>query len=201
MQVRSKNWKLRSENSAAAGPSPHTSYFILLTSYFILLTSYFILPTFAFAADNPNPYAAEKLVGKQAPDFTLNDLNGKATRLSENKGKVVILFFWASWCPTGPDEFRSIEKLHAKYKDRGLIVLAVSSDKTQAAAKDFAARNPVTFPVLLDEKMTVSKPLYKAFMIPMTFIINKSGVIINKHFGVQDWTKPAIVKEIESLLM
>jgi peroxiredoxin len=76
----------------------------------------------------------------------------------------------------------------------------VSSDKTIAAAKEFAAKNRVEFPVLHDEGLSVSKRLYKAYMIPMTFVINKNGVIINKHFGEQDWSKPALIREIESLL-
>jgi peroxiredoxin len=112
----------------------------------------------------------------------------------------VLLFFWASWCPTSPDEFRSLNKLYLAYKGKGLVVLAVSSDKTGAAAKEFVSKNPVTFPVLLDEKLTVSKSLYKAYMIPMTFVIDKNGVIINKHFGEQDWTRPPLIQELESLL-
>jgi peroxiredoxin len=171
------------------------SLFILL-----LLFSPFLLPTYSFPADNPSPRAVEKLVGKPAPDFILNDITGKTVKLSDYKGKVVLLFFWASWCPSGPEEFRSINKLYAMYKDRGLVVLAVSSDKARTAANSFLSKNPATFPVLLDERLVVSKTVYKAFMIPMTFVIDKSGIIVKKHFGEQNWTKPAIIKEIESLL-
>jgi peroxiredoxin len=176
---------------------------IVLMFFLLLLTSYFLLLTLASAADNPSPYAVEKMVGLKAPDFTLADLDGKQVKLSDYNGKVVLLFFWASWCPTSPDEFSLMNKLyvaHNAYKERGLVVLAVSSDKTLYAAKEFAAKNRVEFPVLHDEDLMVSKKLYKAYMIPMTFIIDKRGVIASKHFGQQDWTKPSVISELESLL-
>ena len=166
----------------------------------LVLTSVFCFLTAALAADNPSPYVVEKLLGKKAPDFTLKDMGGRPSTLSANRGKVVLLVFWASWCPTGPQEFASLNRLYAKYKDRGLVILAVSSDKSLAAAKGFLSQNPVSFTVLLDDKLTVSKQLYRAFMIPMTFVIDKSGKIVNKHFGEQDWTKPEILKEIDTLL-
>jgi peroxiredoxin len=178
----------------------HFSFFSFL---FLLLTSYFSLLTLSSAADNPSPYAVEKMVGKKAPDFILADLDGKPVKLSDYKGKVVLLFFWASWCPTSPDEFRSLNKLYLAYnayKERRLVVLAVSSDKTMAAAKEFTAKNRVEFPVLHDEGLLVSKRLYKAYMIPITFVIDKNGVISSKHFGQQDWTRPSAIKELESLL-
>jgi peroxiredoxin len=143
------------------------------------------------------------MAGKKAPDFTLADLDGKPVRLSDYKEKVVLLLFWASWCPSSPDEFRSMNKLYRAYnayKERGLVVLAVSSDKTIAAAKEFADKNRVEFPVLHDEGLLVSKKLYKTYMIPMTFVIDKNGVISGKYFGQQDWTRPSVIKELESLL-
>jgi len=169
-------------------------------AFCLVFTAYCLLPVFVLAVDNPSPYAVEKMVGKKAPDFTLADLDGKPVKLSDYKGKVVLLFFWASWCPTSTDEFRSLNKLYLAYKERGLVVLAVSSDKTIAAAKEFAAKNRVEFPVLHDEGLSVSKKLYKAYMIPMTFVIDKNGVIINKRFGEQDWIRPALIREIDSLL-
>ncbi len=181
----------RQENSSAAQ----------LLRAVLILASVFCFLAAASAADNPSPYVVEKLIGKKAPDFTLKDMQGKPSTLSANRGKVVLLVFWASWCPTGAQEFASLNRLYAKYKDRELVILAVSSDKSLAAAKGFLSQNPVSFTVLLDDKLTVSKQLYRAFMIPMTFVIDKSGKIVNKHFGEQDWTKPEILKEMETLLL
>jgi peroxiredoxin len=69
-----------------------------------------------------------------------------------------------------------------------------------ASVKDFIAKNPVAFDILFDDKLSVSRDLYKAFMVPTTFVIDRRGLIFKKHFGEQDWTKPELVKEIDALL-
>jgi len=151
-------------------------------------------------AGNPSPYAIESLSGQKAPDFTLKDLNGKSVTLASHRGKVVILVFWASWCPPCKDELQSLNKLHGMYKNKGLVILAVSSDRSLSAVKDFVEQNPVTFNILFDERLSVSRDLYKAFMVPTTFVIDRRGTIFKKHFGEQDWTKPMLLKEIDALL-
>ncbi len=165
-----------------------------------VLASDFRFPASAVSADLPSPYAIESLTGQKAPDFTLKDLAGKSVALSFYKGKVVILAFWATWCPPCKDELQSLNKLYQTYKSRGLIVLAVSSDRSLSSVKDFIAQNPVTFDILFDDKLSVSRDLYKAFMVPTTFVIDRRGVIFKKHFGEQDWTRPELVNEIDSLL-
>jgi len=86
------------------------------------------------------------------------------------------------------------------YKDRGLVVLAVSSDRTLSAVKEFVAQTPLDFEVLFDSKLAVTRDLYKAFMVPTSFVIDRRGIIFKKHFGEQDWTRPELVREIEALL-
>lgn len=86
------------------------------------------------------------------------------------------------------------------YKDRGLVVLAVSSDRTLSAVKEFVAQTPLDFEVLFDSKLAVTRALYKAFMVPTSFVIDRRGIIFKKHFGEQDWTRPELVREIEALL-
>jgi peroxiredoxin len=166
----------------------------------LLLTFHSLLLTTEASADNPSPYAIESLSGQKAPDFTLTDLDGKSVSLASHKGKVVILVFWASWCPPCKDELQSLNKLYGMYKNRGLVILAVSSDRSLSTVKTFIAQNPVTFTILFDEKLSVSRDLYKAFMVPTTFVIDRRGIIFKKHFGEQDWTKPTLVKEIDALL-
>lgn len=166
---------------------------------FLLLVC-FLMPSLAISADIPSPYAIESLSGQKAPDFTLKDLSGKSVSLSSQKGKVVILVFWASWCPPCKEELRSLNKLYNMYKGRGLVVLAVSSDRSLSNVTDFIAQNQVNFDVLFDDKLSVSRDLYKAFMVPTTFVIDRRGIIFKKHFGEQDWTKPQLVKEIDTLL-
>jgi cytochrome c biogenesis protein CcmG, thiol:disulfide interchange protein DsbE len=152
------------------------------------------------AAENPSPYAIENLSGQKAPDFTLEDLDGKPVTLSSYKGKVVILSFWAVWCPPCKEELQSFNKLYNMYKNRGLVILAVSSDRSLTTVKEFIAGNHVSYTVLFDEKLAVSRDTYKAFMVPTTFVIDRRGTIFRKHFGEQDWTNPALIKEIEALL-
>jgi len=175
------------------------SHFLLPVFFAPLIFHFLFLVTVA-EAENPSPYAIESLSGQKAPDFTLNDLDGKPASLSSYKGKVVILTFWASWCPPCKEELRSLNKLNDVLRNRGLIILAVSSDRSLSAAKEFVAENWVNYPVLYDEKLTVTRDMYKAFMVPTTFVIDRRGTIFRKHFGEQDWTRPALIKEIETLL-
>jgi peroxiredoxin len=188
---------VRSEElRATSGHSRFPTYFFV----FLLLTCSFLLFTSKGFPENPSPYAIESLSGQKAPDFTLKDLDGKSVTLASHRGKVVILVFWASWCPPCKDELQSLNKLYGMYKNKGLVILAVSSDRSLSTVKDFIAQNPVTYPILFDEKLSISRDLYKAFMVPTTFVIDRRGTIFRKHFGEQDWTKPTLVKEIDTLL-
>jgi len=174
--------------------------FLCFLASFFILTSSAWFPAPVAIAELPSPYAIESLSGQKAPDFRLNNLDGKSLVLSSFKGKVVILIFWASWCPPCKEELKSMNRLYGMLKNRGLVIVAVSSDRSLSAVKDFIAHNPVDFDVLFDSNLSVSRDIYKAFMIPTTFVIDRSGIIVKKHFGEQDWTRPDIVREIEALL-
>lgn len=166
-----------------------------------LLIAHHSLPiTDVSSAESLSPYEIEKLSRRKAPEFTLKDVNGSSVSLSSLKGKVVLLNFWATWCPPCRDEMPSLEKLHLRMKDKGLAVLSVSVDKSIPAVRDFIGKAPISFPVLLDTKMEVTKSLFKVYTIPTTFLIDRDGTVIEKYFGEQDWTKPEKVKKIESLL-
>lgn len=144
--------------------------------------------------------AADKAPGKKAPDFTLNDIYGKPVSLSGFKGKVVLLNFWGTWCYPCRAEMPSMDKLYSMYKDKGLVVIGVSTDRAVSDVKDYIINNPLSFPVVVDYKLAVSRPLYKVNMMPTTFLIDRRGVVVGKYFGEQDWTSPEIIKEIEALL-
>lgn len=164
----------------------------------------FALCLLLFAAEGfaqpPSPYAVEKLSGQKAPDFTLKDINGNTVSLSSFKGKVVLLNFWATWCPPCRAEIPSMNKLNQLLKNKGLVILAVSTDRAVVDVKDFLKNNPVNFTVVVDYNLSVSRSLYKVFMVPTTFLIDKRGIVIEKYFGEQDWTEPEMIKEIEPLL-
>jgi peroxiredoxin len=159
------------------------------------------LPLSSVAEELPSPYAVEKVVmGQKAPEFTLKDMEGRPVSLSSYRGRAILLVFWASWCPTAGEQFASLNRLNALYKDRGLAVISVSTDKSLSAAKGFLAGHQASFGTLHDGKLYVSKTLYKAFMIPMAFLIDRGGVVVKKRFGQQDWTEPEIIADIDALL-
>jgi len=119
----------------------------------------------------------------QAPDFTLKDLAGKKVTLSEYRGKVVLLEFWATWCPPCRAAIPGLEKLHTTYKDKGLIVLAISMDEggwdeVKAFARDYG----ITFTVLRVNEDVVAK--YQVRSIPMTLLVNKEGKIVKRYLGL-----------------
>ncbi|HMK61862.1 MAG TPA: TlpA disulfide reductase family protein [Dissulfurispiraceae bacterium] len=152
------------------------------------------------SAELLSPFAIENLIGQKAPDFSLPDLSGKSVALSSYRGKVIIVLFWASWCPPCKNELQSLNNLYRVYRNRGLIILAVASEQSSAAVSEFIERMPLEFDVLYDSNLIISKDVYKVFMMPTTFIIDRHGIISKKHFGEQDWTRAERVAEVESLL-
>jgi cytochrome c biogenesis protein CcmG, thiol:disulfide interchange protein DsbE len=129
-------------------------------------------------------------VGKPAPDFSLSDLNDKPYRLSDFRGKVVFLNFWATWCKPCREEMPSMEILNKNFEKDGLVILAVSIDRV-TTTKDiapFIKGLNLTFPVLIDSWGRTDKP-YKRMGVPETFIIDQEGVIREIVIGPRDWTR------------
>lgn len=129
-------------------------------------------------------------VGKPAPDFVLTDLNNRKVRLSDFRGKVVFLNFWATWCKPCKDEMPSMEILHRKFAKDGLVVLAVSIDRitTVKDIQPFIKSLNLTFPVLVDSWGKTDMP-YKRTGVPETFIIDQQGIIREIVIGPRDWTR------------
>ncbi len=163
------------------------------------LCSVLRFPGVASAAP-PSPFAIDKIPGRKAPGFSLQDINGATVSFSSYNGKVILLNFWAAWCPPCRNEAPSLEKLNQLLKNKGFVVLTISLDRSVASVKDFVRSTPVSFPILFDKKQKVTRSLYKVFTVPTTFLINKKGIVIEKYFGEQDWTTPEFVKKMESLL-
>lgn len=141
------------------------------------------------------------VVGKEAPDFTLTDLNENPHRLSDFRGKVVFLNFWATWCAPCREEMPSMEVLHKNFEKDGLVILAVSIDRV-TTAKDippFVKGMNLTFPVLIDSWGKTDKP-YKRMGVPETFIIDQQGIIREIIIGPRDWTRLDNLTTLTSLL-
>lgn len=141
------------------------------------------------------------VVGKEAPDFALTDLNEKPYRLSEFRGKVVLLNFWATWCAPCREEMPSMEVLNKNFEKDGLVILAVSIDRV-TTTKDippFVKSLNLTFPVLIDSWGKTDKP-YKRMGVPETFIIDQQGIIREIIIGPKDWTRIDNLKTLTTLL-
>ncbi len=129
-------------------------------------------------------------IGKIAPEFALVDLDDKPVRLSDYRGKVVFLNFWATWCKPCREEMPSMEVLHRNFAKDGLVVLAVSIDRV-TTTKDippFIKSMNLSFPVLIDSWGKTDMP-YKRMGVPETFIIDQEGVIREIVIGPRDWTR------------
>ena len=146
-----------------------------------------------------SPLEADKQTNAKAPDFTLKDVQGSNVSLSSLKGKVVLLNFWASWCPPCKAEMPSMNTLYKEIRAKGFEIVAVSTDNSLSPIKEFLAKSRVDFTVLFDEKKAVSRE-YKVFSMPTTFLIDRKGFIVEKYYGEYDWTDPEVKKQINKLL-
>lgn len=155
------------------------------------------------ACSSPPPQSvggAPPAVGQAAPDFTLTALDGKSYALSELRGKVVIVNFWATWCPPCRAEMPSMEKLHRELEDEGLVMLAVNIEKDgRQTVPRFLATSPHSFPVLIDEREEVQKR-YGVYKFPESFVIRKNGIIDDKVIGAIDWAHPQTIAYFRDLL-
>jgi peroxiredoxin len=134
-----------------------------------------------------------------APDFTLNDIYGKKVMLSQFRGKVVILNFWSIWCGPCLAEMPSLNKLYLEFKDKGLMVIGIAEDPAEKPVKSYIQEKGLAFPVLMDKERKVYFK-YSLFGIPVTFLIDKKGVIVEKFIGERDWSSPQMKEKISNLL-
>jgi peroxiredoxin len=115
---------------------------------------------------------------RQKADFTLTDLNGTAWTLKSLKGKVILLNFWATWCPPCNRELPDMQALYDKYKDQGLVVLAITDEET-SKVQPFIAKRKLTYPVLLDPNRKVNDE-FGIEGIPRTFVYDRDGNLVSQ---------------------
>jgi peroxiredoxin len=146
-----------------------------------------------------NPWAIDGMIGEKASPFTLKNLSGQEVSLTDFRGKVILLNFWATWCPPCIAEIPRFNKLRKAYAKKNFEIVAVSTDRSLSTARKFIRKHPVSFIVLHDSSIKVSRK-YNVFSIPTTFLIDKKGKIIEKFLGGHDWNSPEIRKKIDELL-
>jgi peroxiredoxin len=138
------------------------------------------------------------IAGRMAPDFAM-ELDGKAMRLADLRGKVVVLNFWASWCPPCVEEMPSLIELHKRIESRGGMVLGVNLDDDASAYERFVTEHNIVFPSHRDTSKTIPG-VYGTAMYPETYILGRDGRIARKVVGPQDWTSPEMLSVLDTLL-
>lgn len=143
---------------------------------------------------------AKVSVGDSAPEITLPSFkDGTSVSLSDYKGKVVYVDFWASWCKPCLESFPALKAIHKKYHAEGFEILAVNVDMKKHLASEFLAKHPPTYASVHDEKMKVSRA-YKINVMPTGFFIDRKGVIRYIHRGFVPGDEKSIEKAVQFLL-
>jgi len=138
---------------------------------------------------------------RQAPAMELVDMDGLVHSLSSYKGKVVVVNFWATWCPPCLKELPSMQSLWERYRDQDLMMLGVNVGEDHDSIFRFTGtfETELDFPILLDERMNVVRG-WPVVGLPTTFIVDKSGRIVLSAVGERDWVSNHVIASIERLL-
>lgn len=134
-----------------------------------------------------------------APDFTLPSLDGPNLRLNEQRGQVVMINFWATWCGPCREEMPHLARLYDKYQKSGFTVFAVNIDEEPQKAAKLAKQLGMRFPVLLDTEKKVSR-LYDLSAMPSTVLIDRDGRVRYQHRGYRNGYEVTYDQQIRELL-
>jgi peroxiredoxin len=143
--------------------------------------------------------ASSGLEGQAAPDFALKSSNGENLRLSEFRGDVVMVNFWATWCGPCRQEMPLLDELYSRYQRVGFNLLGVNIDDDSRRAMQMVEELGVNFPVLFDARKEVSK-LYEVEAMPVTVIIDRQGTVRYVHHGYKPGYEDKYLDQIRSLL-
>jgi len=151
-------------------------------------------------SESPDASARAKVsMGETAPDFTLKTMQGKEVTLSELRGKVVLVNFWATWCPPCRQEMPSMEKLYQHLKGRDFEMLAINVEENgPATVEKFLEEKSHGFPILFDTDAQAQRR-YDVSKYPETFVVDRNGVVVEHVVGAIDWMQPSVVEYLENL--
>jgi peroxiredoxin len=145
------------------------------------------------------PDAKVVKIGDAAPDFNLVDRQGKTWTLSELRGQVVFVNFWATWCPPCREEMPSMQRLYDMMPKDKFKMLAILNNDDPALADSFATKLGLNMPILNDQANIVG-PTYGLTGMPETFIINKKGRIVRKFIGAEQWDENRFIEMLQIFL-
>lgn len=161
----------------------------------ILLLFAFSSPSFAQQAGKGLTKLTE---ASQAPDFVLYDLDGNQHRLSDYRGQVVIINFWATWCPPCRAEMPSMQRAWGQLEKEGILMLGIDVGEDEDTIFQFTANYPVEFPLLMDSDSRITNQ-WPVRGLPTTFVIDPKGVIVYRAIGGREWDDPALLAMVRAL--
>lgn len=133
-----------------------------------------------------------------AKEFVLNDIEGVEHKLSQYRGKPVIINFWATWCPPCRFEMPAMERAYKKLKQAGIEILAIDVGETEDQIFIFTADYPVSFPLLMDQDSSVIKQ-WPVIALPTSFIVNAEGRLVYRAIGGREWDDDALIDKLKAL--
>jgi cytochrome c biogenesis protein CcmG/thiol:disulfide interchange protein DsbE len=137
--------------------------------------------------------------GDKAPDFSVTTEHGKTITRDNFGGKLLVLNFWASWCPPCIDETPSLEQFAREFGPQGVVVLGVSNDRNDGQYKRFLQRFQVPFETARDPENNISAS-YGTFQLPETYLIDRNGRVVEKVISNQNWMDPEFLARVRKLL-
>lgn len=138
-------------------------------------------------------------IGKPAPDFTLKSMSGTNLNLTEQRGTIIVINFWASWCGPCRTEMPVLQDFYDKYQDLGVSVWGVNVEQENQAGRDFLADLNLTFPILFDASNTLSAT-YQVEAMPTTIIIDRDGLVRYAYKGYKPGYEKKYAKAIKKLI-
>ncbi len=138
-------------------------------------------------------------VGDAAPDFSIRTDNGLTVSPASFGGRLLVLNFWATWCPPCIEEMPSLDQMQQQLKDSGVVVHGISVDEDEAAYRRFLERTRVSFLTARDPDARISS-LYGTYRYPETYVINQQGKVVQKIIGPTEWTDERMLAYLRSLL-
>ena len=137
--------------------------------------------------------------GDRAPGFELADDTGTGVSLRDYAGKVVLLNFWATWCPPCVQEMPSLNDTYERFREDGFVVLGISVDEDRDEYAQFLRRAGVSFPTVRDPERVVSTR-YGTAKYPESYLISREGRVLRKYVGPEDWSRPEVSNYLRSVL-
>jgi cytochrome c biogenesis protein CcmG/thiol:disulfide interchange protein DsbE len=137
--------------------------------------------------------------GDKAPNFSVTADNGRTVSARDFGGKLLLVNFWATWCPPCIDEIPGLNEMARQLGSKGLVIVAISQDKDESAYKQFLEKNPLAFLTVRDPSQDIQLS-YGTIQIPESYLIDRNGRVIEKYISSQAWASPKMIEHVQSLL-